>query len=803
MSRFRSRRTKLNTEFYANHKYTRCLWSDWDYSILHDRIQTRKRRGRSDSIPWNDIIIMADTETSKREDAITDQMIDPDYELLSTLLQTPIYVSVEDLRNIPDYKHYLKDCPFIINSGAIPLDSIWDDWSNDYSWIFPSDITHNGDRIQHVTDYYNKIKPIEYKALENHICLWTISLRAYHHNIVTLYGFKPSDMIKCMSRIHDTLPGQRTVFYYHNLSYDYCFLRRYMFEEWGIPIKELATKPHYPIWLKFENDINIKDSLILFQRSLEKAGKDFDVEHAKAVGKWDYDKIRNQDYQYSDDELMYAEYDTLCGVECLDVFMVNLGKDITSIPYTSTGIVRNETRVIGKKHNAHEQFQRICIDDVDLLLKAQRIFSGGFTHANRYVVGEIIRGHIIPFDFASSDPFIMCSYKMPMEKYMKLSGNYSADNILRWYKNDYSVLFTVQLTNVHLKDLRFPMPYIQQAGERVHEIVNGIFDNGRVMDCDSITIEICEIDFYLIDRYYTYDDCNICDVYIAKKDYLPRWFTDYVFGLYKKKCELKGGDKVLYDISKTRVNACFGMCGQHPIPDDIKEDYNTGEYYKEAKTYTELQKEYNKYINRQNSILPYQWSIYICAIGRLNLFRLGECAGRWLYSDTDSCYGMNWNMEKLQAYNDDALQRLRDNGYDIINVNGKDYQLGKAELDYKAGYSEFKTVGAKRYATRKADTGELSITVAGVPKSSGVKCLNNDLYNFKKGFVFDGLITGKKTHKFIMNDIHIDKWGNEVADSIDLSPCNYKLDSTESWDWLFDGMVGSFEIECLDDGRIE
>lgn len=811
MSHFRSRRAKINSEFFSNYTYTRCLWTEWDYSILKDRIMTRKRRGRTDSISWNDIIIMGDTETSKRYDAVTDQIIDPDYELLSSILQTKVYVSTEDLRNIADYRKFLKACPLKIEAGAIPLDFIWVEWAHEYPWIFPETITHPAEQLEHITGYYNKIKPTEYVAMENHVCLWTISLRAYHHNIVTLYGYKPSDMIKCFTKIHDTLPGQRTVFYFHNLSYDYCFLRQFMFEAWGNPEKELATKPHYPIWLKFENDINIKDSLILFQRSLQKAGEDFHVKHAKQVGLWNYDFVRNQDYVYSDDELTYSEYDTLCGVECLDVFMETLGKDITSIPYTSTGIVRNEARNIGKLHNAHEQFKRICIDDVNLLLKAQRIFSGGFVHANRYIVGELIKsddpkcgmiGDIIPYDFASSYPFIMCSAFVPMEKYMPLSGHYTRENILRWYESDYSVLFTVQLTNVHLKDGRFPMPYIQQAGERVHEIVNGIFDNGRVLDCDSITTEICEIDFYLIDRYYSYDECNITDVYLAKKGYMPRWYTDYVFNLYRKKCELKDGDPVLYDISKTRVNACFGMCSQHPVPDDIKEDYDTGEYYIEERTYSDLQREYEKFINRQTSILPYQWGIYICATARLNLFRLGECAGRWLYSDTDSCYGQNWDIEKLNAYNKDALNRLRANGYDIINVNGKDYQLGKAEIDYKGGYSEFKTTGAKRYAVRKADTNELKITVAGVPKKTGVKCLNNDLRNFKPGFIFDGRITGKKTHTFIMCDKHIDEWGNEVADSIDLSPCDYKLGSTDSWEWIFDGLIGEYEVECLDDGRI-
>ena len=89
-------------------------------------------------------------------------------------------------------------------------------------------------------------------------------------------------------------------------------------------------------------------------------------------------------------------------------------------------------------------------------------------------------------------------------------------------------------------------------------------------------------------------------------------------------------------------------------------------------------------------------------------------------------------------------------------------------------------MGAKRYCGRCKADGKLHLTVAGVPKKEGVKCLNDDIRNFKKGFIFDGEITGKKTHTYrIVDDIYIDDKGNETGDSIDLSPCDYELDSIE------------------------
>ena len=125
-------------------------------------------------------------------------------------------------------------------------------------------------------------------------------------------------------------------------------------------------------------------------------------------------------------------------------------------------------------------------------------------------------------------------------------------------------------------------------------------------------------------------------------------------------------------------------------------------------------------------------------------------------------------------------------GYGPVHHGGRDYWLGVAELD--GIYSQFVSTGAKRYAVRDAETGQVKITVAGVPKKKGAKCLNDDLKNFHAGFIFDGKTTGKQLHTyFFNNEIKIDKNGNERADSIDLSPSDYLLDSVRwvNWEELF------------------
>ena len=110
-------------------------------------------------------------------------------------------------------------------------------------------------------------------------------------------------------------------------------------------------------------------------------------------------------------------------------------------------------------------------------------------------------------------------------------------------------------------------------------------------------------------------------------------------------------------------------------------------------------------------------------------------------------------MEKVKAYNEGCKEKLCANGYGPVLRDNKEYWPGVVDIEH---HDQFRTVGAKRYAF--TDNGEVYITVAGVPKKKGRLCLNNDIENFKEGFIFDSATTGKQTHTyFFTEDIHIDQ----------------------------------------------
>ena len=702
--------------------YAMCHYSQFNYGILTKNIISRKKAGRGDNSTYNDIIIMADTETSKSR------------------YNTTYYES----KTVTD----AKGNAHILNMK-------------------------------------------KYNPVENYVVAWTLSMRAFGLNLATLYGNTPDEFCECLKLLQDALPGDDTFIYWHNLAYDYVFVKKFMFKHFGHPDRQLNTKAHYPIYIKWSDaHINFRDSLILSQRKLEKWADDLNVEHKKAVGKWNYDKIRQQLGYFSRNELDYIECDTLAGVECIDATMRALNKKIYSMPYTATGIPREEVRKIGKKHGARQSFLSMVLE-YEQYIKATRLYHGGYTHVNRYLIDRVIL-NVLCRDFSSSYPYVMLSSKYSMEKFSKYPDT-DIDDIIS-QKDKYAFMFKLIMVSPELKDAHDPMPALQFS--KCIKCINPILDNGRILAADYVEIYLNEIDASIIREQYNYDRHVCCDVEVSAKEYLPRWFTDYVYKLYSDKCTLKHGDPVLYSIAKSKLNSLYGMCCQRSIQKNIVENYVTGEYSEEQpldmKTGEPMSEEeqYKKYVDNNSHVLSYAWGCWVTSYAMENLFELSKCCidengvNHFVYSDTDSIYSTYWNEEKLKEYNDNVLKKLQANGYEPVNYNGEVFTPGVAEFD--GVYSEYKVLGAKRYACRYAadernkqkDWGKLKITVAGVPKN-GVSCLKDDINKFTSGFVFPGVETGKLTHHYILHPDIYDINGNVLADSIDLTPCDYLLSSID------------------------
>ena len=644
---------------------------------------------------------------------------------------------------------------------------------------------------EHKTEY-KKITSGKHKGelqsipQNNHVVAWTISIRFFHMNIVTLYGTKPSELIDAFTLIKKNLKGDKTFLYAHNLAYDYVFIRKFLFSAYGEPVKQLATKPHYPIAIEFENGLILKDSLILAQRSIAKWAKDLGVPHQKAIGKWDYNKIRNQGGNFSEDEKIYIEHDTLAGVECLDYTMTFLHKEIYAMPYTATGIPRNEVRERGKANRARDKFKKQALT-YEQYIKFNKAYHGGYVHANRYLVDFVSGSEEDPvkcYDFTSSYPYCMCAFGYPCSKWGPIEDkpiDFIIDN-----NKQYAFVFKLTLISPVIKDYGDPMPYISVS--KCEDVLNPYLDNGKLLGADYLSIYITDVDAEIIKMKYNAASWICTDIEFTRKAPLPRWFTDYVYECFEAKCTLKykvSFDAVAYSLAKAKLNSLYGMLCMRNIRLELIEDYETGEYTELPADEKEL---YEKYINNRNTILPYAWGVYVTSYAALNLMKLQACVddlkdaygkntyiSHIIYSDTDSCYSDKWDLTKINQYNEGCKENLLNNGYGAVIYEGREFWLGVAEhKPLEDEYTEFKALGAKKYCGRCKEDGKLHITVAGVPKSGAAEL--KDIDDFKDGKVFRGSVTGKLTHHYMyVPDIYIDVNGNEVGDSIDLCECDYNL----------------------------
>ena len=221
-----------------------------------------------------------------------------------------------------------------------------------------------------------------------------------------------------------------------------------------------------------------------------------------------------------------------------------------------------------------------------------------------------------------------------------------------------------------------------------------------------------------------------------------------------------------------------------------------------------MRKEYDKFLKKKTSILNFAWGCWVTSYAFRNVHELNKCVkpesegGLLLYNDTDSAYAHGWDLEKIAVYNENCLRLLRANGYDSVEIEGHVFTLGIAEhKPLKDDYTEFKVMGAKRYAGRCLKDGQIHITVAGVPKKTGAACLNDDLTNFTQNFIFKGTDTGKKQHVYFASEIYIDEDGNETADSIDLLPGDYKLDCTQKYEHAEELFDEEIEVQIYDENN--
>lgn len=622
---------------------------------------------------------------------------------------------------------------------------------------------------------------------------WTFALFGY-----IVVGRTWDEFIHLCREISEILQlnyDKRLVVYVHNLSYEFQFMRKLFDWERVFSLDERKPIEALTTW-----GICFRCSYKLSGYSLERLGNQLlTYKVQKLSGSLRYDLIRHSGTPLTAEELHYCYNDVLV-VICYIQELIEREGNITKIPLTKTGFVRNYCRKkclyegddkYHTKFKKYRDMMKSLVLTSDVYSQLKKAFAGGFTHANAYYVDEIVK-NVSSFDFTSSYPYVMIAEKFPMSP-PQFRGKVSKREFKRLLKTC-CCLFDVEFTNIK-SSVSFEN-YISQS--HCHSIKGGTFNNGRVVSADLLRMTVTEQDYMIIRAFYKWDNIRIGNLITFTRGYLPTDFVLSIVDLYEAKTTLKGveGKEPEYLRAKEDVNSCFGMTVTDICRDDIT--YFENEWGKNTPEIEEAISKNNKTVRR---FLYYPWGVWVTAYARANLFTgIYEFKDDYVYSDTDSIKVINVEehreyFEKYNALVDFKLNAAaKHHGISVDRfapktIEGKVKKLGV--WDYEGTYELFKTLGAKRYMYKK--DGEVNMTVAGVNKKIAVpyliKTYGDDIFKkFNADLYIPAGKTGKSTHTYIdveRNGIVKDYMGNIMEyheeSGIHLEDADYSFSMTEQY----------------------
>lgn len=608
----------------------------------------------------------------------------------------------------------------------------------------------------------------------------------------------------------------------HNLSYEFQFICKWF--EW---IKVFAVDTRKPVYACTTTGLEFHCTFIMSGYALAKLGTTLHkYKCEKMVGDLDYSKIRNSLTPLTEKELGYIYYDVRV-VICWLMEQIEEFGDLSKIPITKTGVVRNHCRnaCFYEENEPHKNSKKkarysAMIHTMRLSVReyeqCKRAFAGGFNHANALYVGKVVN-NVGSDDLTSAYPTQLVGELFPMSSPEHITLKDSSD----FYDNmkKYCCIFDVEFTKIEATFLF--ENYISKSHCWVAE--NVLENNGRVVEADKICLTITEVDYDIIKRTYTWEKMRVKNFMRFRRGYLPKDLILSILYFYNDKTKLKGVPFREYDLlkSKEKLNASYGMTVTDPCRE---ENIFNGESW--STTPINKEKTIEKYNSSASRFLYYPWGVYCTAYCRRTLWSaILEYGADYVYSDTDSVKGINHDkhvdfINKYNAFIVRKLERAMDyHGlpHDLIkpkNIKGIEKPLGV--FDFEGTYTRFKTLGCKRYLTEcedgyifirdgKKENYPFSITVSGLNKTVTVPYLfrtfGKNVSRETLGDVekFTGVIdevfevfnddlyipphaTGKNTHTYIDEEIKgtvVDYLGNSASyyekSFIHLEECEYSM----------------------------
>ena len=567
--------------------------------------------------------------------------------------------------------------------------------------------------------------------------IWMFGIRD-----TVVYGRYLDDFVGLVTKLNEFLRRYKQVLYVyvHFLKYDFSFIKK-LFKWDDVFIRSMRE----PLYARFGN-IEFRDSLALAGgRGLAYIGKHLRTKVLKAEGDLDYDLIRTPETPLVTKELHYCEMDIRVLCQYIREKIEDDG-DITKIPYTNTGYVRNYCRnACFENRGRYMDFIDGLTLTPDAYLQCEKAFAGGAVGPNIKYVGQTIE-NVHSYDIKSSYPYVMVTGYFPMQYPIPVPDKQATKDIEALVTN-FCCQFTLEVWDLFPKtDYCFPV-----SEHKCNEVLGARVASGRVINAMYVSINVTELDYLTFKKFYTFGEMRVRRCRIYTRGFLPVPIVKSVLEFFNRKTTLDGvaGKEQEYMISKNMLNSVYGMMVEKIVRHSFQY-INEADFYKGDPDYVGQVVDYNE---KRNRFLYYPWGVWVTAHARYRLYDAIAAVGDdYRYCDTDSVKFVGNHMGYFMGVNREAharieeLARRLDLPLDFVipsDPEGHPKCLGVWEHEYDA--YRFKTIGAKRYLVEYKDirNGEpgkkdhkLALTVAGTNKASTLEYIQQQALVTKQD-VFD------------------------------------------------------------------
>ena len=622
---------------------------------------------------------------------------------------------------------------------------------------------------------YPNLNSDEQKECTKQACMyiWQFSI-----NDQVYYGRTWEEFKTFLNRIEANDDSRKIVFV-HNLGFEFQAI-------WSVlHIKSVMSRKSRKLMTCELEDYNIqfRCTMMMSNAKLEKLPELYQLPVQKKVGDLDYNKLRTSITPLTDKELGYCEYDCLVTYWYIKTELETYER-VDKIPITSTGKVRRQLQhlVLSDPAYVKKVSKQINIEPrvYNMLVDA---FAGGYTHAN-YIYADEVLDNVDSYDETSAYPYVLVTCKFPSSEFKRCYVRK-----VEQMSSRFAYLVTVKLNNVRSKY------YNHFISSSKCSNIEGYphYDNGRIISAKSLTITCTDIDLRFFLDAYEVESYEIIESYYSSYSYLPIEYVDFILDKYVLKTKLKNveGKELEYNREKANFNAIYGMSVTNDIRSDV-EFLNFEEWIEKPLSNTAIMKKLAQ--KKKRGFLNFAWGVWCTAYARDNLLRrVLDLDDYVVYCDTDSCKLIQgYDKKVFDQYNQTVENKIRNvckergldfNRYAPSDIKGNHHLLGVFECETGKGrtvtYDEFITQGAKKYAY-KID-GKIHVTVSGVPKEGGAKCLKS-LEEFRDDLVFDFANTNKLTLFYNDNQESVtitDYLGNDYTvkdkSGICMLPTTYRL----------------------------